>query len=823
MPNTPIERIDVPGRIKRHYFIPIRFLPNEKITKRHKLLLAFDALVLSVASGKTPSFGKIIHGINQKIVKIRLAGLMAVTEETVSKIAAQQTAFAPPETVLRNHCAECEFKVRCRQEAVKKDGLSLLSGISERERGHLQNKGILTITQLSYTFRPRRRPKRAALKPMKASFALKALAVRENKIHIAGKPELDLTGTPVFLDVEGIPDQNFYYLVGLRFGSGNVTVQHSFWADEKCQEKEIWEKFLQIIRTIDNPQLIYYGSYETIFLKRMKERYGQSIKDSVFIDELLAQSINVVSVIYAQIYFPTYSNGLKEIAHYLGFRWSEATASGFQSLIWRKQWELSGDVKIKDKLITYNAEDCQALEKVVEVVDRLCRKNDKATKAVSDEIVHTDLLKREYPQHFGKIDLTLPELEYINKAAYWDYQRDKIYIRSKRFLKSTSRKKIKIHGKALPINKAIECPPPRFCQKCKSTRIFKYGKMSRLVYDLKFGKAGIKRWIVKYLCNRYLCWDCRTTFVSYESSVTRNKFGAELTAFVIYQVIGLKIPQSSVAETINQLFKLPVTSGTISYQKALAADFYQETYQSILSRILSGNLIHADETKANIKGKTAYVWIFTNMEEVAYIYTETREGDFLTEFLQGFNGVLVSDFYAAYESIKWPQQKCLIHLMRDLNDDMLRQPFNEELKELLKEFAGLLKPMIETIDRFGLKTHYLRKHKTLVNRFYKRLSKRTRQSEIVIKYKKRFEKNRDKLFTFLDYDGIPWNNNNAEHTIKAFAKLRNIMGGAGTEKGMRDYLTLLSISETCKYKGINFLDFLRSGQKDIDIFNKKGV
>jgi len=39
-----------------------------------------------------------------------------------------------------------------------------------------------------------------------------------------------------------------------------------------------------------------------------------------------------------------------------------------------------------------------------------------------------------------------------------------------------------------------------------------------------------------------------------------------------------------------------------------------------------------------------------------------------------------------------------------------------------------------------------------------------------------------------------------------------------TEKGIRDYLILLSICETCKCKGVSFLDFLRSGEKDIDVF-----
>ena len=79
-------------------------------------------------------------------------------------------------------------------------------------------------------------------------------------------------------------------------------------------------------------------------------------------------------------------------------------------------------------------------------------------------------------------------------------------------------------------------------------------------------------------------------------------------------------------------------------------------------------------------------------------------------------------------------------------------------------------------------------------------------------------KNRDRLFTFLDYDGVPWNNNNAEHAIKAFARLRNIFGGTSTVKGMREYLILLSISEMCKNKGVRFLDFLLSEESDMDQF-----
>jgi hypothetical protein len=186
--------------------------------------------------------------------------------------------------------------------------------------------------------------------------------------------------------------------------------------------------------------------------------------------------------------------------------------------------------------------------------------------------------------------------------------------------------------------------------------------------------------------------------------------------------------------------------------------------------------------------------------------------------LKNFVGVLVSDFYAAYDSIECPQQKCLIHFIRDLNDALLKRPYDEELRELARTFAGLVKPMVETVDQRGLKRRYLSKHKICVERFYKLISHRGFTGEESSKLVERLQKNRTKLFTFLDFDDVPWNNNNAEHAVKAFVSLRRVIDGSTTEEGLRDYLILLSLCETCKYKNVDFLHFLRSGSKDIDDF-----
>jgi len=208
-----IERIPPEGRGKPAQFIPIRFIWRNKLTKDDKLLLAFDAFVLSGMLGREVSIGKIIHGDNHTTLKVKTTAFSGEVRKRLAKITALLASPAPPDLVLNRHCAECEFQARCRKTAIEKDDLSLLAGMNAKERQKLRSKGIFTVTQLSYTFRPRRRPKRLRDKREKYHHALKALAIREQKIHIVGSPELKLEGTPVYLDVEGLPDRDFYYLI----------------------------------------------------------------------------------------------------------------------------------------------------------------------------------------------------------------------------------------------------------------------------------------------------------------------------------------------------------------------------------------------------------------------------------------------------------------------------------------------------------------------------------------------------------------------------------------------------------------------------------
>jgi transposase len=507
-------------------------------------------------------------------------------------------------------------------------------------------------------------------------------------------------------------------LIRVRVQDAEGSVQRSFWADDKKREKLIWNDFLGTLSEFTNPHLIHFGSYETAFLKRMCERHGPPPAGSQAATAV-DHPTNVLSYIYARIYFPTYSNGLKEIAGFLGFRWSGSLTSGLESIVWWHRWEASRDPTLKQTLLNYNRQDCEALELLANKLVDLNAGAPPEGKSSRDEVVLTSDMKREGSYLFKRNNFVFQDMETINNAAYWDYQRDRVYVKS---ADKSTLKRVATRQKTLIPNTTIEYSRPSSCPTCESKVVYRHGKRSRIVVDLRFMLHGIKRWITRYIVARYRCPSCGSIFYPPDQRWFNSKYGPDLVAYTIYQNVELRLPQNRVALSVKTLFGLDISRNTTNRFKAAAAQAYEGTYSQILKRLCSGRLLHVDETSAGVMGKEGYVWVLTSLDEVAYFYTPTRSGETIQAMLRDFSGVLVSDFYAVYDAIQCPQQKCLVHFIRDLNEELLNHPYDDQLKQLVGAFAGLLKPMVDTVDRRGLKKRFLGKHRTFVNRFYKRLS-----------------------------------------------------------------------------------------------------
>jgi hypothetical protein len=154
-----------------------------------------------------------------------------------------------------------------------------------------------------------------------------------------------------------------------------------------------------------------------------------------------------------------------------------------------------------------------------------------------------------------------------------------------------------------------------------------------------------------------------------------------------------------------------------------------------------------------------------------------------------------------------------------MNQDLLNSPFDEELQSITKPFGSLLRSIVAEIDEHGLKRRYLEPHADQVDESFRMLSAQSPRSDAARALRERLLKCQNKLFTFIRYDSVPWNNNNAENAIKQFAYYREGTTGAMREAGLNDYLVLLSIYQTCRYRRINFLKCLLSRERNIDSFS----
>jgi predicted RecB family nuclease len=625
-----------PSRLGDHHFFPVLHEHGEKVGRQQKVLLAVFGLALARVQGVRPTAGLVARGPDARLGKVRLdSKLYRQAEQVIGELDRLRDGGEPPRLMLNGHCQICEFRQRCREQAVQADDISLLETVREKDLRKLNRKGIFTLTQLSCTFRPRKKGKRVK-RPDHARYpALQALALREKKVHVYGTPDISRKPIQVFLDVEGSEDGGFAYLLGVLLVEGDNQKTHVFWADSPADEVHAFDAFLDILDSREDFALFHYGSYDKKLLQRMRK----VVERTDLVDRVLANAVNVLSAIRASVYFPTFSNGLKDVGRYLGCAWTEENASGLQSLVWRARWEEGRDPIWKGKLLTYNAEDCAALRKVVEFVQAIgvaARSRGDATEGslAGPAVAWADEVAPSSDQRWCRPKFALQDFDHVNRCSYFDYQRDKVFVRTSKAVRRaclSQRKRKKKATQKGRVNREVVITSDS-CPFCKSNRIIQVGKQKRvkLAYDLKFTAGGIHRQVIRYIAVRHQCEDCRSGFLP-EQYKRRDKHLHGLKSWAIYQHIVHRISLHQLETMFADCFGLHVLVMEILMIKTLMARRYRKTLEGILARIVAGGLVHVDETHFNLQQGKGYVWVLTSMEEVVYFYLPNRETGFLNQ------------------------------------------------------------------------------------------------------------------------------------------------------------------------------------------------
>ncbi|MBD2169077.1 IS66 family transposase [Calothrix membranacea FACHB-236] len=802
--------------LEQYSYEPAITVGTYSLTKEHKIELLFIGYILEQIQ-EQPTRNGIIISMGGEVHKLKLTNgykMLRLLIEPLREWIATPPAEPPP-VMLNKHCQYCQFQVECKAKAEKDNDLSLLDRLTAKGIQKYHKKGIFTVKQLSYLFKPRRSRKSKQKLHIQYKPELQALAIRTGKIYLQEIAEISRHQVELFLDIEGIPDQNFQYLIGLLVCEVDKTSYYSFWADSICEEEQIWMQFLMKVSEYPLSPIYHYGSYEPKVINQFTKKYqvdGESLNNRL---------VNINTYIYGKIYFPVMSNSLKKIGKFLGASWTVPNASGLQSLVWRYQWETTRNPDYKQMLVTYNEEDCRALKLLTNALYHI-----KDVAEIENNIDFVNQPKQISTELGEQIH---NQFEAILKLAYTNYTNKKISLHNNQTKDNTPNKeggvkkitqkyKKRLYSKP---NKVIQLLHGANCPYCKDKPLQTSQRISeKFVIDFIYTKNGCRKIIIKYTGLKGYCSKCGKYFSppGLYDRARPQVFGHGFKAMVIYQRLALRLPYDLIIQSMKEQFAIEVSMGTIINCLNYFANYYTDTEKTLLQHILESPFVHVDETQISIRGNEQYVWVFTDGKYVIFKLTETRESKIVHELLSEYNGVLVSDFYPGYDSMKCRQQKCWVHLIRDLNDELWKAPFDAEFELFVSRVKILITPILEHKNNYALNKRTSNQFRKLVEQFYtETINNKIYYSEITVKYQKRFERYKESLFTFLEQDIIPWHNNTAERALRHLAVQRKI-SGFFYESGANYYLTLLGITQTCRFQDKSLLKFLMSGEKDIDKF-----
>jgi hypothetical protein len=136
---------------------------------------------------------------------------------------------------------------------------------------------------------------------------------------------------------------------------------------------------------------------------------------------------------------------------------------------------LTHDESWKQKLMTYNLEDCAALKRVTEFIYAAGAAIDMAAgprpggegNSPVASVVDLDRVRNE--RKWGKVRFFHAEFEYVNDCAYFDYQRQRVFVRASKTLKKNRKKPGMHHNRKLRVSRRVQITSSK-CPSCGGPR-----------------------------------------------------------------------------------------------------------------------------------------------------------------------------------------------------------------------------------------------------------------------------------------------------------------------------------------------------------------
>jgi hypothetical protein len=342
---------------------------------------------------------------------------------------------------------------------------------------------------------------------------------------------------------------------------------------------------------------------------------------------------------------------------------------------------------------------------------------------------------------------------------------------------------------------------------------------TRQIIDIPLPKAVVTEHIVyKRWCRH--CGKRVYPKVNLTSLVVgKQRMGINLMALAATLRQRLNQPLNRIQEYLKIVYRLDISEGELMKILYRAVGLGKPYYLKILANLKSSPTVYADETGGRENGLNGYHWSFSNERCQYLLYRRSRGKKVIREVFgedgKDFDGVLVSDFYTAYNEHCGFHQRCWVHLLRDIHNLVELYPKNKKLSLWAKEVEAVLEeakaypgpspnlPLgLQAQERINQESYSKEKLQNLCEPYVTQNVPMATLCSRIVTYL-------SELFTFVRFPGVSPDNNLAERALRQTVIQRKIFGGTRTPRGSEAQSILSSLFGTWRLQGLNPLEEMR--------------
>ena len=311
--------------------------------------------------------------------------------------------------------------------------------------------------------------------------------------------------------------------------------------------------------------------------------------------------------------------------------------------------------------------------------------------------------------------------------------------------------------------------------------------------------------VTKHIIHRDWCPTCRKKVEPpVVDALPGSTLGLRVLVLAAWLHYALGNTLSQIVEVFNFHLQLKISEGGLVQMWYRLQEILFAWYEQIRQEALQSAVLHGDETGWRIDGKTNWLWCFGNRFLTFYLIDKSRGSPALTKFfVEEFSGTLITDFWGAYNAVACTaRQTCLVHLLRELEQTEKYKSAGEHWPAFAKKLHRLIGDAIRLWQRkreLSDETYDSRRHRLDLR--LAEMIETTWEDSHARRLIKRLRRHQTDLFTFLDQEGVPFDNNHAERSIRPAVILRKNSYGNRSQRGADCQAVLMSVFRTLKQRG----------------------